>query len=387
MFQCKDLLSLPTLSKAKLVAGEDGLSNGIRWSYKAESMNFASWIHGQELLIVSSPVIQSEDFDLYQLVEEAIRLNLSGILLLVGEEYIKSVSKKILNIANKNKLPIICLPGDIPLVDIFEELGHAIAYKDKATANYEDLLAEIVFGTRIDETSLSLKAKLLDYNIDKPQRIFMAHFTIPDSIRQQGIMNQVQTIFESVFEEKESQVIISCFNYNLIGLTGEDSKEKLKDIFSAFFKHLKEFDEEIVCQIGVGSSCEQISNLRDSFTEASKCIDMASTVQWYEELGFFRLLMSMNDRKLLEEYMQQTLGKIIEYDEKNKTQLVETLEAYFHCNENMKDTAEYIYSHPNTIKYRLQRIEEICGRSLENSKDKLELQVSLYIMQVLHIGE
>lgn len=137
---------------------------------------------------------------------------------MVGEEYIKSVSKKILNIADKNKIPIICLPGDIPLVDIFEELGHAIAYKDKATANYEDLLAEIVFGTRIDETSLSLKA-------------------------------------------------------------------------------------------------------------------------------------------------------------------------YFHCNENMKDTAEYIYSHPNTIKYRLQRIEEICGRSLVNSKDKLELQVSLYIMQVLHIGE
>ena len=33
MFQCKDLLSLPTLSKAKLVAGEDGLSNGIRWSF------------------------------------------------------------------------------------------------------------------------------------------------------------------------------------------------------------------------------------------------------------------------------------------------------------------------------------------------------------------
>lgn len=69
----------------------------------------------------------------------------------------------------------------------------------------------------------------------------------------------------------------------------------------------------------------------------------------------------------------------------NETSL--SLEAYFHCNENMKDTAEYIYSHPNTIKYRLQRIEEICGRSLENSKDKLELQVSLYIMQVLHIGE
>ena len=101
MFQCKDLLSLPTMSKAKLVAGEKGLDNGIRWSYKAESMNFSGWIHGQELLIVSSPVIKSKDFDLYQLVKEAIRLNLSGILLLVGEEYIKSVSKNILNLADK----------------------------------------------------------------------------------------------------------------------------------------------------------------------------------------------------------------------------------------------------------------------------------------------
>ena len=199
MFLCKDLLSLPTLSKAKLVAGENGLSNGIRWSYKAESMDFANWIHGQELLIVSSPVIQSKDFDLYQLVKEAIRHELSGILLLVGEEYIKSVSKKVIKISDENKIPIICLPGAIPLVDILEELGHAIAYKDKAMENYEDLLADIIFGTRIDTTALSIKAKLLGYNIDKPQRIFMAHFTIPDDIRQQGIMNKIQAICEGVF--------------------------------------------------------------------------------------------------------------------------------------------------------------------------------------------
>ena len=356
MFQCKDLLSLPTMSKAKLVAGENGLSNGIRWSYKAESMDFASWIHGQELLIVSSPVIHSKDFNLYQLVEEAIRLNLSGILLLVGPEYIQSVSKKIIRVANENKLPIICLPGNVPLVDIFEELGHAIAYKDKA--------------------ALASQAKLLGYPIDKPQRIFMAHFTIPDNIKQLGMMSQIHTLFEEVFAKQNSPVIISCFNYNLIGLTGEASKETLKEIFNDFLKCLHLLEADIICKIGVGSSCEQNSMLRESFTEASKCLEMPEPVQWYEELGVLRLLMSMDDHKLLDEYMHQILGKLIEYDEKNGTQLVKTLKDYFHCNENMKDTAEYIFSHPNTIKYRLQKIS---GYSLSNSQDKLELQIALLL--------
>ena len=56
MFQCKDLLSLTTMSQAKVIAGLGGMEKGIRWSYKAENINFEKWVRGKELLIVSSPV-------------------------------------------------------------------------------------------------------------------------------------------------------------------------------------------------------------------------------------------------------------------------------------------------------------------------------------------
>ena len=65
MFQCKDLLTLPSMAKARIIAGKSGLSNRIRWVYKPENMNFAKWVKGQELLIISTPVIQSKDFDLH----------------------------------------------------------------------------------------------------------------------------------------------------------------------------------------------------------------------------------------------------------------------------------------------------------------------------------
>ena len=74
MFQCKDLLSLTTLSQAKVIAGKGGMEKGIRWSYKAENINFEKWVRGKELLIVSSPVTQRKNFDLYKTIKKAIEL-------------------------------------------------------------------------------------------------------------------------------------------------------------------------------------------------------------------------------------------------------------------------------------------------------------------------
>ena len=45
MFQCKDLLSLTTMSQAKVIAGLAGMEKGIRWSYKAENINFEKWVN------------------------------------------------------------------------------------------------------------------------------------------------------------------------------------------------------------------------------------------------------------------------------------------------------------------------------------------------------
>lgn len=96
MFRCKDLLLLPSMAKARPLAGKEGMNNLIRWVYKPEDMNFSKWVHGNELLIVSLPVIKSPHFNLYRLLEKAISLHMSGMLLLVGEHYISTIPDNIL---------------------------------------------------------------------------------------------------------------------------------------------------------------------------------------------------------------------------------------------------------------------------------------------------
>ena len=100
MFECKDLLTLPSMAQARIIAGKSGLSNSIRWVYKPENMNFAKWVKGQELLIISTPVIQSEDFNLPLVIKKANKLNMSGALLLTGDKYIASIDTSVVTYAN-----------------------------------------------------------------------------------------------------------------------------------------------------------------------------------------------------------------------------------------------------------------------------------------------
>lgn len=103
MFQCKDLLSLTTMSQADVIAGSGGMEKGIRWSYKAENINFEKWVRGNELLIISAPVTQRKNFDLYQTIKKAIELNMSCALLLMGENYVTQIDEKVIHLAEITK--------------------------------------------------------------------------------------------------------------------------------------------------------------------------------------------------------------------------------------------------------------------------------------------
>ena len=56
-----------------------------------------------------------------------------------------------------------------------------------------------------------------------------------------------------------------------------------------------------------------------------------------------------------------------EYDNDNNTTYVETLKTYINSNFNVKMTSEKLFIHPNTVLYRLNRIEELFGLSYNNA--------------------
>lgn len=85
----------------------------------------------------------------------------------------------------------------------------------------------------------------------------------------------------------------------------------------------------------------------------------------------------------LEDFYATTLKPLVDYDNKKSTELVKTLEAYFMFNGNLTRMSEHLYTHYNTILYRINRINEITGMSLDDSNDRLNLEIALKIRELL----
>jgi purine catabolism regulator len=108
---------------------------------------------------------------------------------------------------------------------------------------------------------------------------------------------------------------------------------------------------------------------------------------YFGELNVYRLLFLLEHSPELASFCQETIGKLIEYDRTQGTELVETLSAYFGHKSNLSQTAEALFVHRNTLLYRMERIREISGLDLDNPETRLSIQLALRAHRLLTARE
>ena len=101
------------------------------------------------------------------------------------------------------------------------------------------------------------------------------------------------------------------------------------------------------------------------------------------DLGVTGLLAGMGDERLLE-FAQRHLGTLAEHDRKRHGNLVETLRAFLEEGEQQA-AARRLGVHPNTLRYRLDRIAEVSGTDLSNPEIRLNLAVALRVQGLLDL--
>jgi hypothetical protein len=76
-------------------------------------------------------------------------------------------------------------------------------------------------------------------------------------------------------------------------------------------------------------------------------------------------------------YAARVLGRVLDYDERNDAGLVETLEAFMACSGSWSRTAQELHVHVNTVRYRIERVEELTGRDLGRLEDRVDVFLAL----------
>ena len=108
----------------------------------------------------------------------------------------------------------------------------------------------------------------------------------------------------------------------------------------------------------------------------------------FEDTGSYRLLLPAmsEDAGELERFYEETVAPLSAYDEQYETELVATIEAYLENDGNVTPTAAQLFTHRHTVRYRLERVRELCGHDLTSTEGREKLGLGLKAMRVLGIS-
>ena len=206
------------------------------------------------------------------------------------------------------------------------------------------------------------------------------------------LRSQIHSIVENLVMSAcpRSMVVASKENFTvLLGSEQRITEEAVRNLAQQIVSSVAEYLEPTTVSVGIGGTCQDLRDVGRSHNEAIRAHEVGSIlhgrgfVMAFSDLGIFEVLLRQSKPEELREFSDRYIGSLALYDQRHGGGLVQTLETYVRRNFCLNETASDLYLHSNTVKYRLQKIEELCGVDLRNSEDLMNLQVALRLHRLI----
>jgi hypothetical protein len=339
------------LGNCEIFAGGDGIKKSIEkvgiLDYESPDEILEYFKYGE--LVLSSLLVLSDgkySFDDY--LKKLIEVGTSAILIKkMSKDYLKPEHKKI---ADEHDFPIIVFEG------VF----------------FEDIILEIENMNKMDEDQA-----LLEFKIDQMISSDLSKVII------KGLVNEINPNFQDVLavvylkRKDGSEPHSRLVDFNQVEKHDELIRYHGGYLYVITFKErcgklLKELARIRLNLIGIDISKWNIatSRIHDSKLEIDLAIQEAiythrhidaygKCFESYEGIGTDRIYLPILENKWVQDYYENMIFAIENYDMKQNTELLKTAEWYVHYHGSIKAVANELDQHDNTIRYRINKIGEL----------------------------
>jgi len=404
--QLLHLLGLEVFEGSQVVAGEKGLHREVTWVNMMEILDSLEQLQSGELLISTGYGLTEESPLVVDLIRKLNEKNLAGIAIQPGY-YIKSIPRKILDQANELDFPVIHLKPKITFgkvtkaildfltKDTMSGMGFPASFPSRALDSWRSSILEEFFDDLLNgnfhsyneilarsgpvglEIFSSYKVAVVDCSrylqgkrenpdslLAKIRNLIISHPFAPENMHSRIRGNQVVLMYFSEYSKEE-----------------EDS----------FFRNISSTLEggghsNLLCT-GIGKPTKNWQEFKDSYYQAIIALEIGQSILSdlrivrYEDLGLYRLLCQIKNRRVLRDYVEESVLPLFEYDARCKSDLCETLRVFLEKG-SQQETADTLVIHRQTLIYRLRKISEILQKDLSDPKIRMELYVGLLILDI-----
>ena len=346
--------------RLELVCGTRGLNRLINWVYVAEDIATTDFLYGNELIITTGMGKQSSSGWLYDFVVELFWQGTCGLILNTG----------------------MYLSED----DITRSYYNRIFRDTQSADAITEAVLDLISGSD-PEHAISV---LLRRGFS-PEQGYLAYCITGKGPKQEGLKleNAVKLELKVHFPgshmchfREDILVLLPCTDKAERPSSGTGvsagPKNAVRNLAGRISRAFPRWD----IRSGLGSVSE-LKEFPRSFRQARSALassfSSGEIFCAFDDLGFYKILFSVSDRNVLNDYWRKKLEPVITYDKIHKSCCLETLYQYLICSGSIQKIAEAMYCHRNTVNYRVRILRETLGLHLDNVQDRFELLAAFYV--------
>ena len=354
--------------KLSLHAGKSGLINTVSWIYLAEDIQNMHFLKGGELIITTG-LFTAGGVSLFEFIQALSMKNCSCLIVNTGKYLYRSdITPEIIAYCDNNNLPLFTMPWEIHLVDIMQDYCRILLLDSQ------------------QEDSLSAAFQSALYQSSVPENIIRA-------LNQFGFSTSANYRIISIRNLGDTTLITSPLNHydlkyhlfyfdNLQILIYQSFPELLS--LSELIRILSYCDSIV---LGISDNMNSITEISSGYKKARFSLAVAElwnrTHVIFDELGIFQLFFCIPDPDMLRRISHHSLGVIEQYDKEHDSDYLHTLRIYLLSDCNLIETSNRLFTHRNTIVYRINKIKDLLGTDINHSGIKFELLLAFYILEYL----
>lgn len=380
-----------------LVAGKNGIDRRIRWVYFAdcvqcleEDFDLSELIHGGEFVIVTNEGLTANDDRILDMIRVMSEKNIAAFAINEGQ-----ISQAVIDYCDEIELPLYELPIRLHLIDLSQVVCRALVEEEMNTNSRERLLSSILYTNHIEPKELLEQANYVGVNLSGEQQILVFRIEEVEETKERQ-KSEIDPMESLEYIKKTVEGVFRSYGIKRAITLSQPGRVVLllpaeffsRDLLLVVLKKIIQKVEQrwpVFVKVGIGTPYEYIEDFKRSFQEAkdaleiSKILPEEKRIYFYQELGVYSLITQVSNGRFLDDYVENRIGKLVRADNMQEGELYRTLEAYLDHNCNMNATAEALFIHRNTMRYRMEKIKKILGNNLDDMSIFLELKLAFAI--------
>ncbi|MCI3921577.1 PucR family transcriptional regulator [Paenibacillus sp. TRM 82003] len=261
------------------------------------------------------------------------------------------------------------------------EASYAKAQREVESKYFDQFLQDWLAGRLAALPDIKIRAEACGFKIEEADAYYVGTLRwTGDGLTGKQLQQAAKRLHRRWFG---FGIRVTIYEGAITCLVAPSSEDDAREAFEEM-KRAAEGEGFAIClgrRVGAERVFESCAQARRIHRIAESC---GLGMSWVEEeqLGVFRLLHLLPESEEVNSYRDRFVVPLLDYDRRHQAALFDTVASYFRHNRNANKASVELFTHYNTVNYRIGRVCEILGLDASDGDDMLQLQLAVKLEQM-----